>query len=296
MKILTSPKSSAAPGGVHRTASNNDERTPALQIVAPGKPSRKSPPYIPTDEDLDLDTPLIVPQRSVTQCYGSTVEQCEIEIEKSLLASETHRKQSAIWDLRTGVLFQIYRQALGIKGRKTRVGFWERAEKRFGVSRQTISRKMRLAAIWAKKQGASEEQIRELAEAANLEDTSIPAVQLAFDWIGDKTTTDLYRENKLVYTEMGGYRETRKDGSPRAPRRTNMQIERENFEIAAQCANHKLRRALIDALTIRGPEGARSWDILNDAALEELKLAAYDLHQGCLASEGRRKSLMRGKR
>ena len=273
---------SAAPGGV--PTSTSEQPAQALQVVAPGT-------FIPSDEDLDLDTPLILSKKSVTQCYELTVEQCEEAICKAMFLSEEHRKQSAFWDLRTGVLFQIYKQALNVAGRKY-TGFWDKAEKRFGVGRATISKKMRLAAIWAKEQGASEEQIRQLAEAADLEDTSLPAIQMALDFIGDKTTTDLYREHKLVATgPTGGYRPTKADGSPRADKRTDAEIKRDALEAQGRHLCSSTAHWIDKTMLLSGPEEERSWDLLDDARLEELKLKAYDFYQGILTSQNRRKAL-----
>jgi hypothetical protein len=279
------PKPSSAPGG-------NSSDPKSRKIVAPGKsPVLIDKPLdleiVPTDADLDRDTPALDGAKSVYQVNTFSVEECETAIAHALAASEEHRRQSAIWDLRAGILLQIYRQSLKVNGRKF-TGFWARAEERFRVTRGTISKKMRLAAIWAKENGASPEQQRELAEAADLTDTSLPAVQLAFDWIGERTTTDLYREHGLVsYGPQGGDLSAHRTGK----RRTKDEIVRDDFEACAPALCVVAQTSIDKLLAFKGPKGEPAVCLLDDAALERLTLAAHDLHAICVETRNRRKRL-----
>lgn len=268
-----------------------------------------------TAKNLDQDTPQIIPSKgkadpkcvaqintlsrssiSVNQTVDRSPQALEVAIEVALQRSEEGRRICAIWDLRAGVLFQLYRQSLTVAGRKY-AGFWDRAEKRFSIHRATISRKMRLAAIWAKQQGADEATVMQLAQAADLTDESNRAVQLALDFIGDKTTTDLYREHKLVnYGPEGGWRETKADGSPRNKKRTKAQIERDTFEGGAPIKCRHTIRVINLLLGLHGPQKEPAWAMLDDGDLETLKTAAYDLYHGVLEYETHRKAANRGRK
>lgn len=162
----------------------------------------------------------LVSKKSVALCNTLGAEDLESSILEALLQTENHRRQSAMWDLRAGVLFHLYRESLKVNGRKYS-GFWDRCEERFGVNRATISRKMRLALVWAKEQGADDAALQQLAAAADFEDQNNEAVQLAFDWIGDQTTSDLYRKYKLTNVgPQGG--DTSKH--PRKDRRSKVEM------------------------------------------------------------------------
>jgi len=145
----------------------------------------------------------------------STVAQIEQAIMTALADEKAHRRASALADLRSGVLFFLYKASLGVAGRKY-TGFWEACETKFGVARGTISKKMRLAVTWAKENGASDEVIHQLATASKLTDPNNPAVVLALNWIGDRTTTDLYRDYGLVtYGPKGGDLSAHRSGKRR---------------------------------------------------------------------------------
>jgi hypothetical protein len=96
-------------------------------------------------------------------------------------------------------------------------------------------------------------------------------------------------EDKLVRTGRGGDRTAN-----RGPRRTNLEIDREDFETKSRVLLPFLVRYLNDALTIQGPHPKpndpipRPWDLLDDKHLRELKELAIDLRDGILESERRR--------
>ncbi len=199
-----------------------------------------------------------------------------------------YRRQSAIHDLRAGVLFHIYRMSLGIGN----TGFWSECEVEFKIGRSTVSKKMRLAAIWAKEAGASSEVLMQLAEAADLNDKDHPAVQLAFDFIGTNTITDLYRKYKLVSNGPRGGVVTPVDPETgrlqRAARRTKAEIERMEFEIGAKAWIERMLDAGEKALSMEF-DGARVWDLATDDQLESLRGYAQDIQAGIVASQGRRR-------
>lgn len=169
--------------------------------------------------------------KSVNQVYTfSGPEEIEQDIRVALADEEAHRRASAVADLRSGVLFFLYKASMGVNGRKY-TGFWEACEAKFGVSRMTISKKMRLAVTWAKENGASEEVIHQLAAASAL-DPQNSAVALALNWIGDRTTTDLYRDYGLItYGPKGGDLSEHRTGK----RRTK--AEKQFDDAAAECAD-----------------------------------------------------------
>lgn len=212
-------------------------------------------------------------------------QEVETAIMEQLHAVEFHRKASAIADLRAGVLFHLYRQLKG----SDYSGFWTDCENTFAVNRATISRKMRLAVEWARKSGADESTILQLAQASNLEDTSIPAVQLAFDFIGDQTTTDLYRKYNLVKARGGDV--TPRDASGKrlaAPRRTKEQIEADALAAGGGVWAAELRCIAHTGLNT-GAEGTRLWDTLGDLDLEDLTNTINDLHLFMRGSVNRRR-------
>ena len=158
----------------------------------------------------------------------------------------------------------------------------------------TIWRKMRLAVIWAKASGASEDQIYQLTNATDLSSTSTDAsVQLAFDFIGDKTITDLYRQHKLIDpTPRGGDMTPRGPDGKRlaAPRRTDAEIEQASFKLVSSLWWTDIQRNLNSALTEES-NGAHPWDLLTDDQLEWLRGSVSDFDTGIRASQSRRTAL-----
>jgi hypothetical protein len=159
-----------------------------------------------------------------------TVSQIESHIDQELATEEMHRQGRAIAAMRAGAWFYCLKQAMAVSGRKY-TGFWEHCEKRFNVARGTVSKKMRLVAIWAGKNGAKAELITQLAEAAKLEPSAdaSPAVQLAFDWIADLDLSDLYRREKLT-----GQAPTGGNTGNHTPRRAKAEIDKAALEESAR--------------------------------------------------------------
>jgi hypothetical protein len=132
---------------------------------------------------------------------SEAVAELETEIE-GLLRDEEHYTQSAAFAaLKCGALFIGYRNLLeaGPRDAAGFTGFWEKATTRFNVGRATISRRMKLAVVWAKENGASPDLIAQLATASNDDaEANNQALQLAFKFVGSATTTELYRKHNIV--------------------------------------------------------------------------------------------------
>jgi len=200
-----------------------------------------------------------------------SVEQIETEICRYLAAEEDHRQQRALCAMRAGALFYLLKQRLKVSGRKY-TGFWEHCEQRFGVNRATISRKMRLVARWAAKNGASEELIAELASASQVGSSeAVPkAVQLAFDWIGGLDLSDLYRREKLV--NYGPQNTGKLLGDPNVKRHT-----RERMLAKSQKEADKHGRfvgALMDGFL-----SCRTYEMMSDRELQVLREIAYEFER-----------------
>jgi hypothetical protein len=139
----------------------------------------------------------------------------ETEIE-GLLRDEEHYTQSAAFAaLRCGALFIGYRNLLeaGPRDAAGFTGFWEKAMARFGVGRATISRRMKLAVVWAKENDAAPDIIARLAYAAEVDDPQQnPALQLAFKFVGTATTTELYRKHNI----LNGEKRTKPSAKPKS--------------------------------------------------------------------------------
>lgn len=154
-----------------------------------------------TDDEVNAD--LIHSERlfqSKIRCQMQHIsrETLEKALDLELAAEDYHRQRSAIAALRAGVLFALLKVSMG----QGYTGFWKYAEDRFKVNRSTISRKMRLAHQWYVENNINPAQALQLAECTDLDPAhraaAPKAVQLAFDWIGDQTTTDLLRKYKLI--------------------------------------------------------------------------------------------------
>jgi hypothetical protein len=215
-----------------------------------------------------------------------TLEQIEQAISATLNEEETAKRKSALACLRSGVLFYLLKVAMGVNGRKY-TGFWEACETKFGIKRATISKKMRLANIWANEVRAGEKGIKQLALVTDCTDITAPGVKLALDWIGDRSVSDLYREYGLVtYGPVGGA-VNRPDGTTR---RTKGQIAQDDFEALAPAQCVVVTTQLEKLLSLKGPKGESAVLLLDETGLEKLKLAALDLHNACLEAETRRKT------
>jgi hypothetical protein len=99
-------------------------------------------------------------------------------------------------------------------------------------------------------------------------------------------------EDKLIRTGRGGNR-----AASRGPRRTNLEISRDDFEFSARVILPRAKEVLTKLLTLEGPHPKandpipRAWDLLDDKQLADLKGMAIDLRDGILESERRRAQL-----
>jgi hypothetical protein len=99
-------------------------------------------------------------------------------------------------------------------------------------------------------------------------------------------------EDKLIRTGRGGNR-----AATRGPRRTNLEISRDDFEFSARVILPRAKDVLTKLLTLEGPHPKandpipRAWDLLDDKQLADLKGMAIDLRDGILESERRRAQL-----
>lgn len=129
------------------------------------------------------------------------LEQLETAIEGLLNREQEHNRSGAICALRCGALFHVYKRQLEAMAAQQRgqVDFYVRAVERFNVSRGTINRRMRLVVLWAKENRLSEGVIAQLADTTE-QDTpeESEVLQMAFDFVGESNTTDLYRKYKLL--------------------------------------------------------------------------------------------------
>lgn len=228
-----------------------------------------------------------------------SVEQIEEAIIRELASEETHRQQRAMCAMRAGALFYCLKKAMEVSGKKY-TGFWDHCEKQFSVTRMTISKKMRLCANWAAKNGAKTELIEELAAAASLEPSkdAPKAVQLAFEWIGDLDLSDLYRREKLV--NYGPQNTGKLLGDPKLKRRLSDSehgLAQQQKWVAEQWREPGFtRKELLRWLAPNPKTKVKSYLLLTDDELNEFAALLHDLHREiCDARVGRgalkRKSL-----
>ena len=247
--------------------------------------------------DLDSADKMVV---STIRCTVQHISRDEIEsaIDTELAAGQLHRQRSAIADLRAGALFLCLKSQMG----SGYSGFWKHCETRFTVNRATISRKMRLAVKWLAANGGNPKLITELAQAMELDPAKLKsapkAVQLAFDWIGDQTTTDLYRKYKLV--NYGPQNTGKLLGDPKLKRRLSDSehgLAQQQKWVAEQWREPGFtRKELLRWLAPNPKTKVKSYLLLTDDELNEFAALLHDLHREiCDARVGRgalkRKSL-----
>ena len=118
------------------------------------------------------------------------------------------------------------------------------------------------------------------------------AQQELWDFVsGTSQRSWLDKYDEVEKKERGGFRPTKKNGAPRAEKRTDAQIARDEYEEHAPAVCTRTTETLVELLGLEGPSKERAWDILDDADLDALKLQAHDLYEGALASQKRRKAL-----
>ena len=118
------------------------------------------------------------------------------------------------------------------------------------------------------------------------------AQQELWDFVsGTSQRSWLDKYDEVEKKERGGYRGTKKNGSPRAEKRTAAQIARDEYEEHAPAVCRRTAETMVELLGLEGPSKERAWDILDDEELDKLKLQAHDLYEGALASQKRRKAL-----
>ena len=261
-------------------------QTQALAIVEPTPLARYS---TPDREDYSNGSGLLHVQQQIS-CHD-----LKKALHEELDAEAEYRRRSAIHALRAGVLFHLFRQSMGI----TQSNFWAECEREFRVDKSTVSRKMRLAVQWAKEKGATEEQIMALAQAAELGDSTNPALQLAFDFIGELTTTDLYRKYGMVNPPRprGGVVTPRNPDTgalERAPRRTLEEIAQADFDSQAVAWIGRAIELGQQGVAV-AYKGAHMWDTATDDDLEMIRGYLADIKDGIVCSQGRRKAAGKGK-
>lgn len=123
------------------------------------------------------------------------IRRLEAAIESMLGTEQDHYRAGALCALRCGALFHEYRKALesGPKDARGNSHFWNRASERFGVNRATVSRRMHLAEIWAKKTGDFEASLERLAEG-----TDLNSLASARAFVGEASTSELYRSFGII--------------------------------------------------------------------------------------------------
>lgn len=273
------------------TGSNNAETTtPPTSAVA-----RTADVFIPEPEQL---LPARRPGKMIpTVGKQLTCQQIEEAIQVQLDAEYEHTKAQSVAALRAGILFHLYKQQSKEQGQE----FYDKCGKRFGgISRGTISNKMRIAVIWAKEKGADEATVLMLASACDLNDKSNTAVQLAFDFVGSDTITDLYRKHGILESKTRGGLVTPTDADGRlirADRRTQAQIDYDAWKIAADARNARLKADIDTALAseMHSPEGPlHCWQLLDDVKLKALREAVDDLAEA-LSNTMIKRAMLAGK-
>lgn len=217
---------------------------------------------------LDLDhADKMVATKIRSSVNGFSRDQIEEAIVQELSADEWHRQRSAIAALRAGALFLCLKSQMG----KGYTGFWEHCEARFKVPRSSISKKMRLAVRWLAANGGKPSLITKLATATELDPSKADskAVQLAFDWIGENTTTDLYRREKLVNYGPQGGNQWPKDKERH--RRTRGAIDAER-DAKAALENFRWLRMDIDIC-----HSSKLYELLDDSHLARLRERLIEL-------------------
>jgi len=124
-------------------------------------------------------------------------------------------------------------------------------------------------------------------------DLNHPVVRAVEEYVNERTSTQLWfdlKQEKLP-DQRGGFRPTKKNGAPRAEKRTDAEIARDEYEEHAPAVCRRTAETMVELLLLEGPGKERAWDILDDEELDKLKLQAHDLYEGALASQKRRKAL-----
>ena len=118
------------------------------------------------------------------------------------------------------------------------------------------------------------------------------AQQELWDFVsGTSQRSWLDKYDEVEKKERGGFRPTKKNGAPRAEKRTDAEIARDEYEEHAPAVCRRTAETMVELLLLEGPGKERAWDILDDEELDKLKLQAHDLYEGALASQKRRKAL-----
>lgn len=127
-------------------------------------------------------------------------------------------------------------------------------------------------------------------------DMSNPVVKAASAYVGKRSWTQLLLD--LGPAPLGGPRVSLDDDGEPKPRirRTNDEIEMDDFKFAAKTACTGAVKAFAHLFSVQGPHKPkevipRAWDTLDDKALRQLKEFAIDLREGILESEKRRAQL-----
>ena len=194
----------------------------------------------------------------------SNVERLETAIDDLLKQEKLYNQSGAICALKCGALFHVYKRQLEkiAADQHGQVDFWGRAQERFFVNKSTISRRMRLVVLWAKENRLSENVIAQLASTAETDKPETNEVlQLAFDFVGEQNTTDLYRKYKL----LGGDKPQRKGGGkPQLTIEKEVEADREQLLHTARECIAQIRSCLtpgylgqLDAATLDDIEAAR---------------------------------------
>jgi hypothetical protein len=194
------------------------------------------------------------------------IERLETAIDELLTQERLFNQKGAICALRCGALFHVYKKQLEkiATEQHGQVDFWGRAQDRFHVGRGTISRRMRLVVLWAKENRMGEDVIAELASTAETDKPETSDVlQMAFDFVGEQNTTDLYRKYKL----LGGDKPAKKSGKPQLTIAKEVEADREQlYHTARECV------AQMRACLAPGYLGQ-----LDATALDNLEFARIDL-------------------
>jgi hypothetical protein len=265
--------------GLSRTGTDASARAEKLVVV----------------EDPDPIFPVTKRDYSNGLIFTTVVQQLSChDIEKAIededRQEENHRQKASIHALRSGLLYHVLRMKMGIG----HTDFWNHCATRFQKGKMTIWRKMRLAGEWMKEMKATSDQVLQLAQAPDLSDTKNDAVQLAFNFVGDMTTTDLYRKYKLISSGPKGGDNTPRDAEGkqiRKGRRTKEELAREDFETAAMAWGIKAREVGEKGVGIEF-QGAHLWDRLDDEDLETFRGYFSDIKDGIVASQARRRKMV----
>jgi hypothetical protein len=196
----------------------------------------------------------------------SGLEQLENAIQGLLERENIYNRSGALCALRCGALFHVYKRQMEqiAANQHGQADFWGRAQQRFQVGRATISRRMRLVVLWAKETRMGEEVIAELASTAETDKPETSDVlQMAFDFVGEQNTTDLYRKYKL----LGGDKPAKKGGKPQLTISKEVEADRDQlYHTARECV------AQMRACLAPGYLGQ-----LDATALDNLEFARIDL-------------------